>query len=305
LSREFGHSNLFISLLEHFESDLFDCRIPDSTTLDLFGDDLLGRISSKFYGLIWSELETIPVSVLFHILSHHLLVISSEDDLFCYISSRVRSDAEYFDLLQFVRFEYLSAECVSYFLSSLPDLIDHRLWESISRRLITLPGLEFPFEEAKSADGIILYLTRKHRGNVQVTGIVTITSKSVCQDEPRYAVQNVAALISPWYFMSKDEPGRWVCWDFHEMRVRPTHYTIKSYRLKSWVVESWLDGEAWTEIDRKTDIVGFKYDWGPASFAVSKPAECRFIRLTQTGKRHNGDDYLSIVAFEFFGTLLE
>jgi hypothetical protein len=93
--------------------------------------------------------------------------------------------------------------------------------------------------------------------------------------------------------------------------------------LKSWVVENSLDGAAWTEIDRETDNKDFKADsWetlnaghGTASFAVSKPAECRFIRLTQTGKRHpindpffkscNGDDHLVIRAFEVFGTLLE
>jgi hypothetical protein len=70
------------------------------------------------------------------------------------------------------------------------------------------------------------------------------------------------------------------------------------------VVESSLDGEAWTEIDRKTDNEDF-IGWRTASFAVSKSAECRFVRLTQTGKRHCGDDTLYITAFEFFGTLLE
>jgi hypothetical protein len=106
--------------------------------------------------------------------------------------------------------------------------------------------------------------------------------------------------------MSKDAPGQWICWDFHEMRVRPTHYTIRSYWLKSWVIESSLDGEGWTEIDRKTNNQDFKaHAWETASFAVSKSAECRFIRLTQTGKRHYPDDCLSISAFELFGTLLE
>jgi hypothetical protein len=69
--------------------------------------------------------------------------------------------------------------------------------------------------------------------------------------------------------------------------------------------ESSLNGDAWAEIDRKTDNGDFKDSWGPASFAVSKSAECRFIRLTQTGKRHWWYDQLCIRAFEFFGTLLE
>jgi hypothetical protein len=44
--------------------------------------------------------------------------------------------------------------------------------------------LEFPLKEAKSVDGIISYLTRKHGGNVHGKGIATITSKSVMYDAP-------------------------------------------------------------------------------------------------------------------------
>jgi hypothetical protein len=89
------------------------------------------------------------------------------------------------------------------------------------------------------------------------------------------------------------------------MRILPTHYTTKSSWLKSWVVETSLDGKAWTEIDRKTDSMDFKKGNATASFAVSKSSECRFIRLTQTGKRDDEYNFLVIHALEFFGTLLE
>jgi hypothetical protein len=174
----------------------------------------------------------------------------------------------------------------------------------------SLKEVEFPLNEANSLDGIISYLTGKHEGNVHDKGIVTITSKSVLSDNPKWAARNVTDLTSETWFWSKNEPDQWVCWDFHEMRVRPTHYTIGSSSLKSWVVESSLDGEAWTEIDRKMDNEDFKKaSWkDPAktvSFAVSKLAECRFIQLTHTGKGHDGKDDLFIRAVEFFGTLLE
>jgi hypothetical protein len=169
--------------MEHFYSDFTGPQIPDSTTLDLFSEDLIGRISSQFYLLTLSELDAIPVSVLFHILSHHLLMISSEDELFSCIGSHICSDAEYLDLLQFVRLEYLSSECISSFLSALPDSVEHRLWESISRGLISrLREVDSPLQDAKSVEGIISYLTRKHGGNVHDKGIVTITSKSVHDD---------------------------------------------------------------------------------------------------------------------------
>jgi hypothetical protein len=239
-----------------------------------------------------------------------LLKISTEDDLFSYLSSRLRSNPEYFDLLQFVQFEYLSADCISDSMSSLPDSIDRRLWESISRRLISrVPPVspskslkcQFPLKTAKSVDGIISHLTGKHGGNVHDKGIVTITSKSLF---PGYAERSLVDLTSTSRFNSKNKPCQWVCWDFHEMRVHPTHYTISAWGLKSWVIEGSLDFVNWTEIDRKTDNEDFKYG-GTGSFAVSNSAECRFIRLTQTGKNHSGNDYLHIRAVEFFGNLLE
>jgi hypothetical protein len=82
--------------------------------------------------------------------------------------------------------------------------------------------------------------------------------------------------------------------------------------LKSWVIEGSLDGKVWRKIDRKTGNKDFKSGgWPPgsfsasASFAVSKPAECRFIRLTQTGWNHGGGDDLVMWSLEFFGTLRE
>jgi hypothetical protein len=166
-------------------------------------------------------------------------------------------------------------------------------------------NVEIPMKEAKSLNGIISYLTKKYGGNVQEKGIVTITSKSIPK-YPSCALKNVADLTSYSEFCSKKEPGQWVCWDFHEMRVRPTHYTIKAEWLKSWVVEGSLDGTSWTEIDRQTDNSDFR-DWyqNTASFAVSNPAEFRFIRLTQADKNNRYNDVLALRAVEFFGTLSE
>jgi hypothetical protein len=308
LSREFGNSDLYASLMRYFTNDFLRSQL-DNSTLNLFDENLIGRIAFEFSGLIDSELDGIPLSVLFHILSHNLLRISSEDELFCYINSRLCSDAEYSNLLQFVRFEYVSADSISCLLSILPESIDRRLWESISRGLILqVPHeVEFPLKEFKSFEGIISYLTVKHGGNVQDKGIVTITAKSVYSDDPRYALVNIADLTSVSYFCSTPEPGQWICWNFRENRVRPTHYTIKSRwnRLKSWLVESSQDGENWTEIDRRTDNWDMNGEPWTASFAVCNSVECHFIRLTQTGKNHYDTYHLSIDSVEFFGTLLE
>jgi hypothetical protein len=164
--------------------------------------------------------------------------------------------------------------------------------------------VEFPLTEKTSLVGLIAYLTRKHGGNVHARGIVTLTLKSML-DGTTYAVRNVLDLTSDPYFYSKNEPGQWVCWDFRDMRVCPTHYTMYADYPKSWVLEGSVDGQNWADMDRQTDNLTFKRSWVIASFAVQMPLECRFIRLTQTDKNHYGDDCLYLRAVEFFGTLAE
>jgi hypothetical protein len=49
----------------------------------------------------------------------------------------------------------------------------------------------------------------------------------------------------------------------------------------------------------------FKKGVATASFAILKPVEFRFLRLTQTGRRHNADNILVLDDVEFFGILSE
>jgi hypothetical protein len=135
-------------------------------------------------------------------------------------------------------------------------------------------------------------------------GVVTITAKSTFSDGD--SVANVAHFGSDWSaFTSKNRPDQWICWDFHEMRVRPTHYTMSSIRSKSWIIEVSVDEKSWTRVDWKENVQVFKDEWGTASFEVSYPEAGRFIRLTQTAKNHCDYDFLSLKGVEFFGTLYE
>jgi hypothetical protein len=58
--------------------------------------------------------DTILVSALYDLPSHNVLKISREDALYCY-------------LLQLVQFEYLSPDCISHFLMTIPDYVDRLL----------------------------------------------------------------------------------------------------------------------------------------------------------------------------------
>jgi hypothetical protein len=176
--------------------------------------------------------------------------------------------------------------------------------EAVPKPEKSLRAVELPMKEAEPLDGVISYLTKKHGGDVQEKGIVALTSKSA-DTGPLASLKDVVDLNSPFGFCSKSGPGQWVCWDFGEMRVRPTHYTIKCHFLGSWVVEGSLDGEGWTEIDRQTDSPAFNGSEGKGTFPVSKRAGFRFLRLTQTDTDRSGRDCVQLQAVEFFGTLFE
>jgi hypothetical protein len=164
--------------------------------------------------------------------------------------------------------------------------------------------VQCPLKEDKSAEGMISHLTKKHDGNVHEKGVVTLTSSSIYEDNPKCAAKHVADLVGNYWFMSGDQPDQWVCWDFGQMRVRPTHYTMRAVGLKSWIVAGSLDGESWVEIHRQTNSQTFK-ERNQASFAFGNTDAFRFLRLIQTDKTHGGNNILDLRLLEFFGTLYE
>jgi hypothetical protein len=113
-------------------------------------------------------------------------------------------------------------------------------------------------------------------------------------------------------FTSKNEIGQWVQWDFHEMRVIPTAYSIQTpdspsndSHLKSWILKCSIDGSHWVELDRRTDAADLNGPLLIRSFQVLKSIECRFIRLQHIGKNHANNDMLALYHFELFGSLGE
>jgi hypothetical protein len=112
-------------------------------------------------------------------------------------------------------------------------------------------------------------------------------------------------LTSNLDFESANEPGQWTCWDFRDLCVRPTHYTMTTFDLKSCAVEGSLHGESWeSSIGRLTVLHIADWDSDTASFPGSHPAECRFIRPTEIESARLCH-WLSLEAVEFFGTLFE
>jgi hypothetical protein len=174
----------------------------------------------------------------------------------------------------------------------------------------------FPIKEARSMDGMIAYLTKRYGGNVQEKRIVSLRSESL-PSHRESALSAVADLNTDSTFETRD---KWVGWDFRDMRLHVTHYTISGWGPKSWTLEVSVDGENWAEIDRQIDNEAFRdpESLSTSSFAVARPNErgvdYRYIRLNQMAGHprqargtmwptSDGDTPLRLRAVEFFGRM--
>jgi hypothetical protein len=112
--------------------------------------------------------------------------------------------------------------------------------EKIMRRCFP-NSKEFPplVGQSEVPDGIIAYLTRQCGGNVHNRQIVTVTSSSHyrCVWAEKSAAQNVADLETASNFRSvycgwrediRNSANNWICYDFKNQRILPTHYAVRS-----------------------------------------------------------------------------
>jgi hypothetical protein len=182
---------------------------------------------------------------------------------------------------------------------------------------------EIPFQEEHPLNGIVSYLSKQCGGNVSDMNIVTITCDLPFPAADRRPAE-IADLEGPSYFCSasvpqgdrasiRHEPNHWVCYDFRKMRIRPSHYSIRSKvagltngsNLKSWMIEiSGPEGD-WIEVDRHENNDDLNGGNRIKTFAIASAEMCHRIRLRQIGKNHLGGDQLVLSAFEIFGTLIE
>jgi hypothetical protein len=91
--------------------------------------------------------------------------------------------------------------------------------------------------------------------------------------------------------------NNWLCYDFKERKIAPTHDTIRAYgygpgdsHLKSWLVETSADGGSWREVDREANNEQLNGSGSTGTSAVARGGECRFIRLVNMGSSHIGTD---------------
>jgi hypothetical protein len=182
-------------------------------------------------------------------------------------------------------------------------------------------GTQFPpaTDQADDSQGIIARLTQQCGGNVHARGVVVVTSSE--PDNKWIRPQIITDLASTWAFVSASHRSgdeiphtrnSFICYEFKTVTVVPTGYAIRSVsagpggsHLKSWLVETSIDGLAWKEVDHKEDNAELNDTTVTRRFAITGGEKCRFIRLVNIGRNHNGTDQLALQAWEIFGSLIE
>jgi hypothetical protein len=277
----------------------------------------------------YKKFMKVGTSTISAILSSSSLKVVSEDSVYEFVRDLCAIDGEMNYLFEFVLFEYLNVSSMrdftsassssSMFFETLNQSIWHRLCDRLvlsvapptsSRRLSTPPGRVFALKSNSALEGIIAGLTSSSGGNVHERGLVSITDSSHAGDP--YVGKLAADLGNAnSHFHSMNSPNQWLCYDFKDSRVSPTHYSIKTYpcgagshHLKSWVMEMSNDGLNWTEVDRRVnngDLNGTSF---VGTYSISgQVQESRFVRLRQIGKNQMNCYLMMVSGFELFGTL--
>jgi hypothetical protein len=143
--KEFRNYELFEMTFDHPSGKLdrqqLMARLEFLSGVDSACNCDVGMIASQFYEFAVSDFDDLSFSVLHSILSDPTLVLQTEDSLFEIIHRHASQNAAYIPLLEFLRFEFLSDQCMRSafdFLSTSLDFLTLGIWEKLGKRL-TLP----------------------------------------------------------------------------------------------------------------------------------------------------------------------
>jgi hypothetical protein len=331
LSRELENAELFDILERNLNREL---RLEDvcerlavRRELGLVTTREIDFLAVHFYEISDSLIADLTFEDILAVLQNDHLQVKSEDSLYYCIAERFQEDPGFVRLLQYIHFDFLSLDAMANFVKASEHIlpfIDQSVWRSICARLL-LPvnvaqqpgtqtryfeGHRFDFKPDTPLDGIISYLTRKYGGNVHDMNAVTVTASAVLDSR---VPKNVADLEADSYFISVNAPNQWLCYDFKDMQIKPTHYSIRSRcdrgadfnQLKSWVVETSLDGNKWQVIDKRENTTDLNAQNVVKTFDVNSSQQCRYIRILFTDRCHGGNYHIGFSSFEIFGVLIE
>jgi hypothetical protein len=159
-------------------------------------------------------------------------------------------------------------------LPVLPEVANDRVSAPAIRGRLFAPNSDSPLH------GIIWHLASTSSGNLHDLGVVSASASSLhgSSYEAKFALdlQNRSS-----YFCSQNEANSWIRYDFNNMSVVPTHYSILSrpggpnnHHPRSWCLEVSDEGNEWTEIHRCTDNSDVNGKNLIGTYEVSKSVKC-------------------------------
>jgi serine/threonine protein kinase len=175
-----------------------------------------------------------------------------------------------------------------------------------SGRLLTRDRSPESLLSGRSDYGICQYLSKRCGGNAAELGRSQITGKS-CDPNRDRLLPHLINYDWKRCWISHNTPGAWVQFDFVNVQIYVTHYSIKTYRsgkgfshLKSWLLQGFTGGQ-WVDLDLREDTEDLNGRSQTGLFQLTNPSLVTMIKLIQTGPNHSGDDFMILTNVEFYG----
>jgi hypothetical protein len=214
----------------------------------------------------------------------------------------------------------LSIELIHDFTALIPqsfDFLTYPLWLSLIRRLTLSVSPPVMNDRTKllfipgdygELNGILSFLSRTFGGNLHDQGIVVVSASSHHWSDGH--VQVIADFNSSLRgFATKDESNSWICIDFKNHLIKPTHYSIRTRtdydanQPRSWILEGLnIEGELVT-LDSQTGNPSLTGMNTVQTFSIENVCEVRSVRLRQTGLSSSNYNFFILKSIEFFGEL--
>lgn len=343
-----GMNDLFANEINQtkieFILQFFQLFETTKTTFSIFNPaKFYDIISSNFHSIDENQLLQLPKTVIYSIISNEHLKVKSEDSLFDFINKLFVNDEDdendEFDMISFyekIDMINLSKEKLNEFLDRIKiSNMTSNLWQNV-KHFISIARPESRENEASyvkqhkeekvsfsgSQDdrfkGIISRLGNGNAKSAYENKIIDITAAS-CHNDSFHPSKALEDGNNDYYHSLNTGTYRneghteWLCVDFKERRVKPSHYSIQSFpwgsgNLQNWVLEGSNDGESWKDLDTQNGNKSL------AGYNISNTFEVpngqnnqfyRYLRIRQTGVNTANDYRLIIASLEYFGLIKE
>lgn len=201
--------------------------------------------------------------------------------------------------------------------------MNYPIWRSICRRL--LPSKDISdlnknrynskiivrnYNDRNEFNGLFKYLTEKTGGNIHDNHTITVSSNSIQQND-LLGTHHPKFLLEPEnknqdYLAQNGKFDAWVCFDFKNMKIQVTSYSIRSSQkqighIKNWVIEVSNDGTNWSVIDERNNCPDLNGPNKTKNYSVQPNQFSRYCRFRHTGEIWSGQ--IELNAIEFYGSL--